>query len=183
MKKFILLLLCLLLLGTLAACGQANASEMRIHPPADKTTSPQAQPDKTENESAGQDAHIHTPAKEEQTVSDPINGFCGNTQTILSSTDFFDTVHQSNPFQCTFMGSYSVELTAMLINLDYDPAKVCLCSPEYNVDTEFGINYGIHLSNGYARCEKGQADLTQEQVDTIAKIIAWAKEQNANVQS
>ena len=66
----------------------------------------------------------------------------------------------------------------MLVNLDYDPMHVCRCRPEYTVDTEFGTGYGINLTAGYARCDKGQADLTQEQIDTIAEIIEWAKTTN-----
>ena len=72
----------------------------------------------------------------------------------------------------------SVTLTDILVNLDYDPMHVCRCRPEYTVDTEFGTGYGINLTAGYARCDKGQADLTQEQIDTIAEIIEWAKTTN-----
>ena len=68
------------------------------------------------------------------------------------------------------------KLTDILVNLDYDSDKVCKCLPEYKVDTEFGKDYGISLSDSYARCEKGQAELTEEQVETVKKIIEWAKE-------
>ncbi|MCI8590158.1 MAG: hypothetical protein HFE77_05550 [Clostridiales bacterium] len=173
MKKIILLILCLLLLGTLVACRQANASEMRSTAPTDETASVQAQSDKIENKPADQDNHAHTPAEEKQTVADPITGYCGNTQTTVSTTNFFTTVTDTDSFSYTFMGGKSVELTDILINLDYDPDKVCKCECEYNVDTEFGSGYGVNLHDSYARCEKGQADLTQEQVDTIANIIEW----------
>ena len=33
----------------------------------------------------------------------------------------------------------------------------------------------IHLDNGFVRCDKGQAALTQAQIDTIAEIVNWAK--------
>lgn len=36
--------------------------------------------------------------------------------------------------------------------------------------------YGINLSDGYARCEKGQAELTEEQIKTVKDIIEWAKD-------
>ena len=49
---------------------------------------------------------------------------------------------------------------------------------QYKVDTEFGANYQIHLEYGFVRCEKGQADLTQEQIDQIAAIIEWAETTN-----
>lgn len=75
----------------------------------------------------------------------------------------------------TYYG-HSVTLTDILVNLDYDPDKVCKCLPEYKVDTEFGKDYGISLSGSYVRCEKGQAELTEEQVKTVKEIIEWAKE-------
>ncbi len=109
--------------------------------------------------------HSHQIASEPQTVENPYIGYCGNTQTTLYIGDK----------KYTFMYGHSVTLTDILLNLDYDPMRVCRCLPEYKVDTEFGTGYGIHLTQGYARCEKGQADLTQEQIDTIAGIIQWAE--------
>lgn len=114
--------------------------------------------------------HTHTSAEVEQTVDDPISGYCGNTQT---------TVYMDGK-KYTFMYGYSVALTDILINLDYKPEKVCKCLPEYTVDTELGTGYGINLSDSYARCEKGQADLTQEQVDKIAEILDWLKTTGAS---
>lgn len=99
-------------------------------------------------------------------VEEPPSGYCGNTVT---------TVYADGK-ACTFMGDESVTLTDILANLAYDKNKLCKCLPEYTVDTEFGKGYGISLSAGYARCEKGQAELTQEQIDTIGKIIGWAKD-------
>lgn len=106
--------------------------------------------------------HSHSPANEAQTVEDPISGYCGNTQT---------TIYYENGLSCSFMGGDSVYLTDLLVNLKYDPQKLCKCLPEYKVDTEFGTGYGINLTEGYARCDKGQAELTQEQVDRVTKII------------
>lgn len=109
--------------------------------------------------------HTHQPATEPQTVDDPVTGYCGNTWT---------TLHLQNGQEYSFMYGYSVTLTDILANLNYDPMKVCRCLPQYTVDTEFGTGYGINLSQGYARCEKGQAKLTQEQINTIREIIDWA---------
>ena len=109
--------------------------------------------------------HVHTTALTAQTTDDPITGYCGNTQTTLYIG--------SNTY--TFAFDHSVTLTDLLVNLDYDPNKVCRCMAQYKADTEFGKNYQIHLDNGFVRCEKGQADLTQEQIDTIANIIEWAE--------
>ena len=116
----------------------------------------------------GGDDHSHQAAATAQTVDDPFVGYCGNTQTTLYIGDK----------EYTFMYGNSVTLTDILLNLNYDPMRICRCRPEYMVDTEFGKGYGINLTEGYARCEKGQADLTQEQIDTIAEIIEWAETTN-----
>ena len=112
--------------------------------------------------------HTHQTAETAQMVDDPFTGYCGNTKTTLYIGDK----------EYTFMYGNSVTLTDILLNLDYNPVRVCKCLPEYTVDTEFGKGYGINLSEGYARCEKGQADLTQEQVEQIADIIRWAETTN-----
>ena len=49
--------------------------------------------------------------------------------------------------------------------------KVCRCLPEFTVTTELGGPYGVNLSQGYARCSDGQADLTEEQVELIWEIL------------
>ena len=61
-------------------------------------------------------------------------------------------------------------LKEILLNLDYSPHRVCRCLPQYRLETDFG-EFGIHLSEGYARCEDGQAKLTAEQVKTLRQII------------
>ena len=116
----------------------------------------------------GGDDHSHQAAATAQTVDDPFVGYCGNTQTTLHIGDK----------EYTFMYGNSVTLTDILLNLKYDPMRICRCRPEYTVDTEFGKGYGINLTAGYARCDKGQADLTQEQIDTLAEIIEWAETTN-----
>ena len=107
------------------------------------------------------DDHTHELANDPQTVDDPVIGYCGNTVTtiVLDGQEY------------TFMGSDSVNLTDILINLKYDPMRVCRCAPEFTVNTEFGEPYGVNLSHGYARCEKGQADLTPDQVVLIQQIL------------
>ncbi len=114
-------------------------------------------------------SHIHTPAKDEQTVSSRISGYCGNTQT---------TIYFENGKKHTFMYGNSVTMTDILANLAYDKNKLCKCLPEYTVDTEFGKGYGINLTDGYARCDKGQADLTSEQINKLKTIILWAEPQS-----
>lgn len=105
--------------------------------------------------------HTHALASEPQTVEDPVSGYCGNTVTTV----------YLNGEEFSFWGTDSVALTDILINLSYDPEKVCRCAPEFTVDTEFGDGYGVNLTEGYARCGEGQADLTREQLDTILNII------------
>ncbi len=114
------------------------------------------------------DTHAHMTALRPQTVAEPITGYCGNTQTTL----------YIGGKEYTFMYGHSVTLTDLLVNLDYNPDKVCRCMPQYKADTEFGKNYHIHLEYGFVRCDKGQAALTQEQIDTIAEIIEWAETTN-----
>lgn len=111
--------------------------------------------------------HTHQVAVDEQTVSNPVSGYCGNTITTI----YFD-----NNKSYEFWGGDSVTMTDILVNLDYDKNKLCKCLPEYTVDTEFGTGYGINITEGYARCDKGQADLTKEQIDQLNKIILWAKD-------
>ena len=100
--------------------------------------------------------------------SSTVDVYCGNTQT---------TIHFDKSNKYTFMGGNSVTLTDLLRNLDYEPDRICKCLPEYTVDTEFGTGYGIHLTEGYARYNGGQVDLTKEQVEQITEIINWAKKE------
>ena len=110
---------------------------------------------------AVKDGHTHERIETAQTVDDPVTGYCGNTMTTVSVEDK----------EYTFMGSDSVNLTDILINLKYDPMRVCRCAPEFTVKTEFGEPYGVNLAQGYARCEEGQADLTWEQIALIQEIL------------
>lgn len=108
-----------------------------------------------------QNNHSHTLAEQPQTVDDPVTGYCGNTMTtiVLDGKEY------------TFMGSDSVNLTDIVINLDYDPNRICNCLPEFTVKTEFGDPYGVNLNQGYVRCDDGQADLTPDQVALIQQIL------------
>ena len=107
------------------------------------------------------DLHLHMSALRPETVNDPVTGYCGNTMTTI--------ILEGNEY--TFMGSDSVNLTDILINLKYDPMKICCCIPEFTVKTEFGEPYDVNLTLGYARCEEGQANLTVEQINLIQKIL------------
>ncbi len=113
------------------------------------------------------DGHTHNPLDEENGEVESTDVYCGNTQT---------TIYFNNEKSYTFMAGNSVTMTDILRNLDYDKKKLCKCLPEYKVDTEFGTGYGVNLTAGYVRCEKGQADLTEAQIDKLKAIIMWAQE-------
>lgn len=106
--------------------------------------------------------HVHAPAAEPETVADPVSGYCGNTVTKVTL----------DGEEYSFWGGDSVDLTDILVNLAYDPARICRCAPEFTVDTEFGTGYGVNLTESYARCEAGQADLTAEQAEIIRGVLA-----------
>lgn len=75
----------------------------------------------------------------------------------------------------TFAGEKALALVNILRGLDYRRELVCRCLPEFTVDSELGTGYGLHLNEGYARCEKGQAKLTEEQIKQISAILEWAE--------
>ena len=114
------------------------------------------------------ETHSHEAADQPQRVENPITGYCGNTWTTL----------HINGKDYGFMYGNSVTLTDILVNLKYEPNMVCNCTAEFTADTEFGADYGINLTEGFVRCEKGQAVLTWEQINTIAEIIRWAETTN-----
>ena len=87
--------------------------------------------------------------------------YCGNmlTTVYLEEMNF------------TLAGSDSVKITDILANLDYDPDAVCSCVAEFTVDTELLSGIHVNLAQGFARCEKGQAALTEEQAQILQDII------------
>lgn len=87
--------------------------------------------------------------------------YCGNmlTTVYLEEMNF------------TLAGRDSVTITDILANLDYDPDAVCRCVAEFTVDTELLSGIHVNLTQGFARCEKGQAALTEEQAQSLREII------------
>ena len=87
--------------------------------------------------------------------------YCGNmlTTVYLEEMNF------------TLAGRDSVTITDILANLDYDPDAVCRCVAEFTVDTELLSGIHVNLTQGFARCEKGQAALTEEQTQILQDII------------
>ncbi len=112
-------------------------------------------------------SHNHATFTETDTVDEVSGGYCGNTQT---------TVYFKDLKKYSFMYGKSVDLTHILYTLDYTPAELCNCLPEYTVDTEFGTGYEINLTKGFVRCDKGQASITEERAEEIKSIILWAYE-------
>lgn len=104
--------------------------------------------------------HAHRFAEETET-SKAANGYCGNMMTTvyLNGTEY------------SFAGSDSVAITDILLNLPYDPNAVCRCMAEFTVDTELLTGIEVNLTEGFARCEKGQAALTEKQAEIIQEII------------
>lgn len=147
MKKMGLLMLGVLLTVFLAACGKTQESE----------TIP------TKQATPSAETHGHTAAAQPQISKDPEMLYCGNTFTKIYKNDV----------QYGFDGSRSVDLTDLLIHLQYTE-PVCDCLPEYTVDTEFGTGYGISLDGCYVRHDGRQVSLTQEQTEKITEIITWA---------
>ncbi len=147
MKKTGLLISCILLVGTLAACGKTQTG----------VTAPtkQATPLAT--------THTHETVATPRTEKEPQMLYCGNTMT---------TIRVDNQ-KYGFDGERSVTLTDLLLHLQYTE-PVCNCLSEYVVDTEFGTGYGISLDGCYVRHDGRQVSLTQEQTEKITEIITWA---------
>ena len=71
----------------------------------------------------------------------------------------------------TISGTDAVRVTDILVNLDYDPAQVCRCMTDITVDTETLTGIQLNTAQGFARCERGQAALTEEQARILQDII------------
>lgn len=145
---------------TQAAAAEAPAAKEEIEA-GDVQTDTANQSASTANDQALCIDHSHLPAEEPQTIADPITGWCGNTSAVLY---IGSEAHAIN-------GSDAIAVTNILINLDYDPEKLCRCMAEYTADTETDTGYEINLTEYFVRFQGGQAALTQEQVDALREII------------
>lgn len=104
--------------------------------------------------------HSHSFAEETETAGST-GAYCGN----MVTTVYLDGETYS------FGSSDSVALTHILKNLPYDPDEFCRCMTEFTVDLETLKNIQVNLDQAFARCERGQAPLTEKQVQTIRTII------------
>jgi len=142
-----------------APAAEVPASENKTT--AAQGTNTQNETEKNEDATVSMNAHNHAHAETEELAQETVSGYCGNTVTVI----YIDGNAVS------FSGSDSVVLTDLLINLNYDPDKWCNCEAEFTVDTEFLTGIEVNLENCYARCERGQANLTEEQIQTIQDIL------------
>lgn len=159
MKRCWILLSVLTLVLTLAACGAQRAPASAEEEPVSSAASEELPPETPEEEPCE-----HQPAQGNNVVDHEFAGYCGNTVTTVSRRDGA----WDEPI--SFWGDDSVALTDLLRYLDYSE-DVCRCLPEYTVDTEFGTDYGVSLTESYARYDGGQTDLTEEQTEQIRAIL------------
>lgn len=149
-----------------AAAPMDTTSEMQMEMAMDSVTlTPDGEPDAEavpgEAASDGDHRHGFAESADANGTAAVSGAYCGNTVT---------TVHiGGESFDLT--GSDSIAITHILANLNYDPNKVCRCMADITVDIEFRENIQVHLGEAFARCQEGQADLTEEQVQTIREIL------------
>lgn len=68
----------------------------------------------------------------------------------------------------------STALRKILESLSYSKLELCNCEPEYTLDNGYGVQYSVNLTEGYARCDKGQATLSDQDLKTLKTILNWA---------
>lgn len=104
----------------------------------------------------------HTFAEEAQvSKSTGALGGCGNTQVTITL----------DGQEYTISGSDAIAVKDILANLPYDPDAVCRCMAPVTVDTEILTEIHLNLEKGFARCEQGQADLTEAQAQVLQGIV------------
>lgn len=157
------LLPALILLAALAACA---ASGGPVSGGANPDGGPAPEAPALEETAPEEKPCVHQASQGNNVIEHEAAGYCGNTITTVSR----ETRMGDEPWEASFWGDDSVVLTDLMRYLDYS-GDVCRCLPEYNVDTEFGTGYGVNLTEGYARHDGGQTDLTEEQVKKIRDIL------------
>ena len=147
----------------------AAAAPMAPVPAEDEVAAEEAKPEAPAQDSASGTVtengigidHSHRYAEKEETDEDVPSGFCGNlTVTITMAGESH-----------SMTGADALTLTEILRELPYDLNAVCRCMAEFTVDTEMISGIQVNLTQGFARCDKGQAALTEEHVMLIQNII------------
>lgn len=124
--------------------------------------------DVTLGDAGSEPNHTHILTTFDNTVEHEAVGYCGNTVTTVRMVDETEGAESR---KVSFWGGDSVTLTDLLTYLDYSE-ETCDCMPEYTVKTEMEDGeYGISLTDAYARHNGKQVSLTQEQRETIREII------------
>lgn len=104
--------------------------------------------------------HTHAFAEPGKTSGTGSHAYCGNTTVTIHTSEGTFSVS----------GSDGIAISDILIHLNYEHAKICDCEVSLTVDTETLTGIGINLEKGFARCDEGQADLTEKQARTIREI-------------
>ena len=147
-------------MGSSKTAAAVDKAPMSIAEAADqKNAAPNF--DAIEEAAPADGGHTHAPAGEPETTGGTEDGYCGN----ISVTVTLDGSAY------TLSGSDAVTLTAILENLDYTSDNICSCSTEFTVEAEVGTEYEVNLTEYFARCDAGQAALTQKQADAIREIV------------
>ena len=105
--------------------------------------------------------HSHRYAEDMEPMEEIPSGYSGNLMTRVFADGQKYELH----------GADSAAMTDILTRLDYNPNAVCRCMAEFIVDTEKLSGIHVNLTQGFARCEKGQAALTEEQARILQDII------------
>ncbi len=114
-----------------------------------------------------QKEHIHAPSEDKNVVEHEFVGYCGNTMTTVA---YHGYGKNSEEWEYSFWGGVSVDLTDLLRWFDYSE-EICKCLPEYTVTTEFGLDYGINLTEGYVRYDGKQVSLTDAQTAELKEML------------
>ena len=179
MKKNIILVLTLTLFSAmiLASCGQieARSGETIGGSVSSDSGSSSDAVQKTEGEalaSGGEKTECtykHEPSSEDNIVEHEEVGYCGNMITTIVFEN--EKGKDGKEKTASFYGGGSVDLSDLLKYLDYKDAA-CSCPAEYTVQTElYEGTYGINLTEGFARRDDKQVQLTKEQLDKVREII------------
>lgn len=105
--------------------------------------------------------HSHRFAEAKKEAEEIPSGFCGNLVTRITLDGVQYDLH----------GADSDAVTNILQSLDYDPDAVCRCMAEFTVDIETMAGIEVNLTEAFARCELGQAALTEQQVVILRDIV------------
>ena len=147
----------------------AAAAPMAPAPVEDEVAAEEAMPEAPAQDSAsGTTAengicidHSHRYAEDMEPMEEIPSGYSGNLMTRVFADGQKYELH----------GADSAAMTDILTRLDYNPNAVCRCMAEFIVDTEKLSGIHVNLTQGFARCEKGQAALTEEQARILQDII------------